>query len=121
MLNYPNYVFEAYHGTLITIAITLFSVIFNTFLAKKLPLVEALILIIHITGLFIIIIPLWVLGPRNNAKSVFTDFNNSGGWNSLGTSTMIGLSTTLTAMIGYDCPVHMCTSFFPHLIHHGEN
>ncbi|KAK2764533.1 hypothetical protein FQN54_009228 [Arachnomyces sp. PD_36] len=107
VLNYENYVFEAWHGTMITIAITAFSVLFNTFLAKRLPLVEALILVIHITGLFIIIIPLWVLGPRNNAEAVFTEFNNSGGWMSSGTATMVGLSTTITAMIGYDCPVHM--------------
>jgi amino acid transporter len=93
---------------MIIIAVTSFSIIFNTFWAKRLPLVEALILVIHVAGLFMIIIPMWVLGPRNNAEAVFTEFNNGGGWNSLGTATMIGLSTTITAMVGYDCPVHMC-------------
>ncbi|PWY88030.1 amino acid transporter [Aspergillus sclerotioniger CBS 115572] len=107
ILNYPDYVFKQWHGTLITIAITLFSVLFNTFLAKKLPLVEAFILILHVAGFFIVIIPLWVLAPISDAKTVFTQFTNGGGWNSDGTATMVGLITALTAMIGYDCTVHM--------------
>ncbi|KAN0082207.1 Amino acid permease domain containing protein [Elaphomyces granulatus] len=107
VLNDPNYVFQRWHGTMLVIAITVFSILFNTFLAKKLPLVEALILILHIVGLFIIVIPLWVLAPRNNATAVFTEFNNGGGWSSDGAATMVGLSTTITAMIGYDCSVHM--------------
>lgn len=67
-----------------------------------------MILIIHIVGLFAIVIPLWVLAPRNSAKVVFTEFSNGGGWSSTGTSVMIGLSTTITSMIGFDCAVHMC-------------
>lgn len=115
VLNNPGYNFERWHGTLLVIAITTFSIFFNTFLARNLPMVEALILIIHIVGLFAIIIPLWVLAPRNNAKAVFTEFNNGGGWNSDGTATLVGFSTTITAMIGYDCSVHMCKYLPPSL------
>jgi amino acid transporter len=108
VLNDPSYEFQRWHGTLLVIAITTFSILFNTFLAKNLPMVEALILILHVVGLFAIIIPLWVLSPRNNAKAVFTEFYNGGGWNSDGVATLVGLSTTITSMIGYDCSVHMC-------------
>ncbi|EAU39378.1 conserved hypothetical protein [Aspergillus terreus NIH2624] len=107
VLNDPSYEFQRWHGTLLVIAITTFSILFNTFLAKNLPMVEALILILHVVGLFAIIIPLWVLSPRNNAKAVFTEFYNGGGWNSDGVATLVGLSTTITSMIGYDCSVHM--------------
>ncbi|PYH96799.1 amino acid permease [Aspergillus ellipticus CBS 707.79] len=107
VLNHPTYVFERWHGTLLVVAITAFSILFNTFLAKNLPMVEGLILIIHVVGLFAIIIPLWVLAPRNSAKAVFTDFYDGGGWGSPGTATLVGLSTTITSMIGYDCSVHM--------------
>jgi amino acid transporter len=110
VLNNPNYDFQRWHGTLLVIAITLFSIIFNTFLAKRLPFVEVLILILHVCGLFAIVIPLWVLAPRRSAKQVFTEFNNVGAWNSAGTATLVGFSTTITALIGYDCAVHMCTS-----------
>ncbi|KAH1378746.1 hypothetical protein KXX10_008854 [Aspergillus fumigatus] len=80
VLNDPTYEFQRWHGTLLVVAITTFSILFNTFLAKNLPMVEGLILIIHVVGLFAIIIPLWVLAPRNSAKAVFTEFNNAGGW-----------------------------------------
>ena len=108
VLNKPDYDFQRWHGTMLVIAISTFSILFNTFLAKNLPFVEGLILIIHIVGLFAIIIPLWVLAPRNNAHAVFTTFNNGGGWNNSGTATLVGLSTTITSMLGYDCSVHMC-------------
>jgi amino acid transporter len=108
VLNDPTYEFQRWHGTLLVVAITTFSILFNTFLAKNLPMVEGLILIVHVVGVFAIIIPLWVLAPRNSAKAVFTEFNNAGGWNSDGTATLVGLSTTITSMIGYDCSVHMC-------------
>lgn len=110
VLNDPSYDFQRWHGTLLVVAITGFSIFFNTFLAKSLPMVEGLILILHVVGLFAIIIPLWVLAPRNNPRAVFTQFYNGGGWNSHVTSTMVGLSTTITSMIGYDCSVHMCES-----------
>ncbi|KAK1144230.1 hypothetical protein N8T08_005643 [Aspergillus melleus] len=87
--------------------ITGFSIFFNAFLARNLPMVEGLILILHVVGLFAIIIPLWVLAPRNNPRAVFTEFYNGGGWNSNASAMMVGLSTTITSMIGYDCPVHM--------------
>ena len=93
---------------MLVIAITAFAIVFNTFLAKKLPMVEGLILIIHIVGLFAIVIPLWVLAPRNTAKAVFTEFSNGGGWSSTGTSVMVGLSTSIVSMLGFDCGVHMC-------------
>ncbi|KAH1799465.1 hypothetical protein KXX36_009402 [Aspergillus fumigatus] len=88
VLNDPTYEFQRWHGTLLVVAITTFSILFNTFLAKNLPMVEGLILIIHVVGLFAIIIPLWVLAPRNSAKAVFTEFNNAGGWDSDGTATL---------------------------------
>ncbi|KAK0511157.1 hypothetical protein JMJ35_006709 [Cladonia borealis] len=107
ILNVPTYVFERWQGTMLVIAITAFAIVFNTFLAKKLPMVEGLILIIHIVGLFAIVIPLWVLAPRNTAKAVFTEFSNGGGWSSTGTSVMVGLSTSIVSMLGFDCGVHM--------------
>jgi choline transport protein len=106
-LNYPNYVAKSWHGSLLTIAVAAYGVIFNTWMAKKLPLVEGIILVIHILGFFAILVPLWVLSPRLDAKTVFTSFNNGGGWNNQATSFMAGLTAGIGPLLGADASVHM--------------
>ena len=107
VLNYPNYVYERWHGTLLTCAVATFSVFFNTFLAKKLPLVEGIVLIVHVFGFFAVIITLWVLGPRGDAHDVFTTFNNYGGWPNFGTSALVGILAVMIPLLGADAAVHM--------------
>ncbi|KAH8810844.1 amino acid permease [Xylogone sp. PMI_703] len=107
VLDNATYVFKNWHGTLLVIAITAFCIIFNTFLAKKLPMVEGLILIIHIVGFFAVLIPLWVLAPRNAASDVFTQFLNLGGWSTTGLAFMVGLLSPVYTLIGADSAVHM--------------
>ncbi|RMZ87610.1 hypothetical protein DV736_g5158, partial [Chaetothyriales sp. CBS 134916] len=107
VLNSSTYVYERWHGSLLVIAILSFSVFFNTFLAQRLPMVEGSILVLHIVGFFAIIIPLWVLAPRNSAKMVFTEFQNLGGWSSQGLSFMVGLLSPIYTLLGVDSAVHM--------------
>ncbi|RMZ88479.1 hypothetical protein DV736_g4298, partial [Chaetothyriales sp. CBS 134916] len=106
-LNIQDYVWHAYHGTLLTIAIILFSTAFNTVFAAKLPFIEAVILLLHFCGLFAVIVPLWVMAPRAPVHETLLDFTNDGGWSSVGLSSMIGLTTPLSVLVGYDCSVHM--------------
>ncbi len=108
VLNHPNYVFERWHGTLLVWAIVSFCVIFNTILAKRLPAVEGLVLIIHIMGLFAIIVPLWILSPRATGNEALLTFTNGGQWPTFGISAMIGLLTPMGSLCGFDCAVHMC-------------
>jgi choline transport protein len=111
-LNVTDYVWQNYHGTLLTIAAIAFSIIFNTVLAARLPLIEGIVLILHLVGFFAIIIPLWVMAPRADPQ-VLLDFSNNGGWSSTGLSAMIGLTSPLSVLIGYDCSVHMCKAVLP--------
>ena len=108
-LNNANYVSQRWHGTLLVIAVVVFAIIFNTSLAKKLPYIEGVVLLIHIVGLFVTVVPLWVLAPRNSARVALLEFTNGGGWPTMGVSFMIGLLTSLGSMLGFDCAVHMCT------------
>ncbi|KAF2728388.1 amino acid transporter [Polyplosphaeria fusca] len=106
-LNKPDYAFEAWHGTLLVFAVSAFNVIFNTFLAKKLPLIEGIVLVVHIFGFFAILVVLWVMGPKGDAHAVFTTFNDYGGWNNLGLSTLSGLVAVVLPLLGADAAVHM--------------
>lgn len=98
---------QPWHGTLIVIAVVCFTVSFNTFLAKRLPLVEGMMLMLHVVGLFAVMIPLWILAPRNNSKAVFTEFINKGGWPTDGVSFMILLNPLVVSLLGFDSCVHM--------------
>jgi choline transport protein len=106
ILNYPNYVPKQWHLCLIMIAVTGVCGIFNTFLARKLPLVEGCVLILHILGFFAIMIPLWILAPRTDAKTVFTSFNNNG-WSATGLSVLVGIISPAVSLIGSDSATHM--------------
>ncbi len=108
ILNSPTYVPERWHGTLIVWAIVTFCVFFNTYLAKRLPVVEGIVLIIHVMGLFAVVITLWFLSPRSRASDALLTFTNGGGWPSMGLSAMIGLLTPMNSLLGFDCIVHMC-------------
>ena len=107
VLNYPGYVLQQWHGTLLVIAITAFCIVFNTFLAKRLPMVEGMVLIVHVLGFFAVLIPLWVLAPRADPRDVFTAFLNLGGWPTDGLSFMVGLLAPVYTLIGADSAVHM--------------
>ncbi|KAK0849254.1 hypothetical protein LTR03_005335 [Friedmanniomyces endolithicus] len=107
ILNDGTYSPQPYQGTLLVWAVMVFCVFFNIFLAKRLPFVEGVLLIIYVTGFFVIIIPLWVLAPRSPASEVFTTFNNEGGWSSTGVAVMVGLGGVVPSLAGYDCAVHM--------------
>jgi choline transport protein len=114
VLNHPTYDPKAWHGTLIVITIAVVCGLFNTLLARKLPLVEGTVLILHILGFFAILIPLVVLAPRSPAKKVFFSFNSgeydtSGKrpWASTGVACLVGIITPTVSLLGSDAATHM--------------
>ncbi|KAL8913024.1 MAG: hypothetical protein Q9171_002092 [Xanthocarpia ochracea] len=106
-LNNPSYEPQQWHGTLLVIAAVAIAIGINVFLSKTLPIAEIPILILHVLGLFAIIIPLLVMAPKNDARTALLTVTNSGGWHTTGTSFMIGLLTALGSMMDFDCAVHM--------------
>lgn len=108
-LNDASYVAKPWHGTLMVIASATVCLLFNTFLAKKLPLVEGLMLIIHVFGFFAILIPLWVLSPIQPANQVFGQFTDVYGWPSQGLACLVGIVGPMYSLLGPDSAVHMCT------------
>lgn len=89
------------------IAVAAVAILFNTFFAKKLPLIEGVILIIHVFGFFGILVPLWALSPRQTPEAVFTQFTNANGWPSQGLACLVGIIGPIYSLIGPDSAVHM--------------
>lgn len=106
-LNNPDYSFEPWHGTLLVFAVSAFNVIFNTFLVKKLPLIESIVLVVHVFGFFAVLVVLWVTGPVADSHTTFTTFNDYGGWNNIGLATLSGLVAVVLPLLGADAAVHM--------------
>ena len=100
VLNYPDYGFQRWHGTLLLYALVATGVVFNTLLARFLPEIESAILVFHVAGIFVIIIPLIYLSPRWAAEDVFTQFLSLGGYENKGLAFFIGLVTTVFAFVG---------------------
>lgn len=108
-MNDSSYNPQQWHGTLLVIAMVVFAIVFNVSMAKQLPKVEIVILVVHVVGLFAIIVPLLVMTPSRNSGTVaLLEFYNGGNWETVGVATMIGLLTPLGSMLGFDCAVHMC-------------
>ena len=104
VLNYDGYDFHRWHGTLLFYAIICLSLFINTYLARLLPKIEALVLVIHVVGFICVLVPLIYLAPHGSAREVFATFNNGGGWESQGLSFFVGIPTTMFAFIGTSSP-----------------
>ncbi|GKZ23629.1 hypothetical protein AbraIFM66951_009906 [Aspergillus brasiliensis] len=106
-MNIPSYDPKGWHITLIMWAILLVCTILNTWLGMILPVIEVLILLVHVLGFFAVLVPLVYLGPKADARSIFTVSFDYGGWGDLTLATFIGLKGTVAAFVGTDGAVHM--------------
>lgn len=104
---HPGYVEQRWHESLLMIAIGFIGTIMNTFGAKRLPILEGIVLVVHIFGFFVIIVPLWVLAPKASASDVFGSFSNNGGWPTLGTACFVGTITSTGSFAGSDAAAHL--------------
>jgi len=107
VLNFPNYAPEPWQTTLIFYAVMAFALFVNTYLASQLPVVEGMILIVHLLGFLAILIPLVYLAPHGTPSEVFKNFVNEGGWSTQGLSFFIGLVTSVFSLLGMDAAAHM--------------
>jgi len=99
ILNYEEYGFQRWHGTLILWGVIIIAVGFNTTLARLLPWVEGSILITHCLGFIVVIVPIIYFGPHASAHDVFARYLTIGGY-SPGLSWFIGLISTVFAFLG---------------------
>lgn len=62
-------------------------------------MIQNIMLGVHVLGFLAVILTLWILSPRNEARVVFTQFTNGGGWNSMGLSLMVGQISAIYGLI----------------------
>ncbi|RAH67844.1 choline transport protein [Aspergillus aculeatinus CBS 121060] len=96
----PDYEPEGWHVTLIMWGILLICAILNTWLGMILPVLEVFIGIVHVLGFFAVLIPIVYLGPKADARSVFVQTFNVGGWRDITLATFVGLKGIVGAFLG---------------------
>ncbi|KAH7230874.1 amino acid/polyamine transporter I [Fusarium tricinctum] len=103
VLNYPDYVFERWHGTMLFWAILIGSAAICVFCSNILPLIGKLTLALHVGFFFIIVIVMGVVSPtKHTADFVFANFENNSGWGNNAVAWSIGLLSSCYVLIGYD-------------------
>lgn len=107
VMNDPTYFPAAWHGTLLIWAILVVCLVFNTFFSKHLPLVEGIIVVLHVAGFFAVIVPLWVMGDRTQSTQVFSLFEDNMIWNSVPLAVIVGLTGSASVFVGAEAGAHM--------------
>ena len=103
----PDYSMTSWQITLVMLAITALTIVFNTYGSPIFPELEIASLIGHIAGFFVVLIPLWVLCDLNPADEVFTSFTDQSGWNNMGMAYSTCQVYVMYCNLGSDSVVHI--------------
>ncbi|KAK0927720.1 hypothetical protein LTR29_017549 [Friedmanniomyces endolithicus] len=107
-----DFVWQGWQGALLTIAFVVFAILFNMFAINKMPLIEGLVVTIHLFGFFAFVVIFWVLCPREPASRVFTEFQGMEAHRperlgKLRVATLVAVVGPSAALIGADAAVHL--------------
>ncbi|KIV98562.1 hypothetical protein, variant [Verruconis gallopava] len=107
VLNYPDYGYERWQGTLLTWAVILVNVLINVLTPGALPKFEITIMALHICGFVAILATLLSTADIGTARSVWLTSLNEGGWSTQGLSYCVGFMGNVATFVGADASVHM--------------
>lgn len=115
-LNYPNYVAQLWHTTLMIWAMLLFTTTVNLFkFGKFVPWIEFFAGTLHVVLFFVFIIVLLAMGPKHDAEFVFfgrVDSSQTSGWTNDFVGWNLGLQTSVWCFVGKYVP----KSSFTHML-----
>ncbi|KAI9660384.1 MAG: hypothetical protein M1821_009734 [Bathelium mastoideum] len=107
ILNYESYKPVSYQGTLIYLAVLAVTTAVNILGIRKFPHIETFAFIFFVGAFFVLLVPLVYLTPQSTAEFVFTDYENSSGWNDKALVWFIGLMSAAYTFVGIDGTAHM--------------
>lgn len=103
LLVYPDATVAALWQTALMIfAVMLLCFAVNIWAVPWLPAIETGALVLHVVGFLAFLITMWATVDPIPASQVFTQFNDGGGWGSVGLSTLVGIGSPLWFFIGPD-------------------
>ena len=100
ILDNDSYQPQKWQGTLLCWAVLAVAVFINTVVSGLLPMIEGIILVLHVLGFVAVIVPLVYLSPHGSAASVFKTVLNEGGWPTQGLSYCVGFIGNVATFVG---------------------
>lgn len=100
--NNNDYAFPAWHGSLLVISNIGFVTAANILLSRFIPRVQTAFFVLHILAFFAVMVPICINAPKASAGEVFTGFENTGGWSSMGLALLAGQLSSIYMMCGTD-------------------
>ncbi|KAK3712078.1 hypothetical protein LTR37_009169 [Vermiconidia calcicola] len=105
VLHNPNYAAPAWHGVLLTIMVVTISLGINVLLLRRLPYLEAAVLVLRFASIIFAFAALGSL-PRASTHAVITELG-TGGWSNPGMNILVGAPNCYLAISGLDCLWHL--------------
>lgn len=103
----PDYEIRGWVTSLLMNAATFIATVVNMYGVRLLPWLETAMFALHISGFFVILFPLWLMGERSSAHDVFFTFQDNAGWGSIGTACLVGLLGPTVTLVGGDSACHL--------------
>ena len=107
ILDNDSYSPHQWHGTLLCWSVLAVAVFVNTVVSGLLPMIEGIILVLHVLGFIAVLITLTYLAPHGSAASVFSQTLNGGSWPTQGISYCVGFIGNVATFVGtthlWDC------------------
>ncbi|KAK3646441.1 hypothetical protein LTR56_008539 [Elasticomyces elasticus] len=107
VLTNPEFAFQGWHASLMTIAVALCAVFFNTVLVEALPTLEFVMLVLHFAAYFVFIFVLGFMGPSSTSAEVWNSWENENGWSNTGTAVLVGIIAPITTLTSADSVCHL--------------
>ena len=98
--NYPNYVPERWHLTMVIIAMLVTECLMNMYTFFLIPWIELAAGILHVVLFITFFVVLLVMAPRHSANFVFLKSSTSSGWSNSYVSWNLGLLTPTYGFVG---------------------
>jgi amino acid transporter len=101
VLNYPDYSYKRWHGTMLYWAFLGLATLVNVFAIRSLPRVLHATFGLHVVLWAVLVIVICIVSPaKNTAEFVFTTYINESGWSSDGVAFSIGLLSSTYVLAG---------------------
>ncbi|KAG9192505.1 hypothetical protein G6011_11239 [Alternaria panax] len=108
VLNYPDYSYQRWHGTMLYWAFLGLATLVNVFAIRSMQWILHATFALHVVLWLVLVVVICVVSPtKHSAEFIFATYINESGWSSDGVAFSIGLLSSTYVLAGYDSATHL--------------